>query len=197
MTAGNRRLGSLQNSLMDLSSPLDRQLVGTGGGGTPPPTHIRTTSRQGSGRTSGGGDGRTPTQSRHAPTNTELELLVDLAEMDGKVADPPHIAARATRWASLPAGESREGAALFGGAVGVPPPTHIRTASRQGSGRTSRGGDGRTPTRSRGASTNLGIRAGGKKPKGLLTLPTVQIQSRRARWHESVIWSPTCPGTSS
>ena len=39
--------------------------------------------------------------------------------------------------ASRPAGESREGAALFGGGVWVPPNPPLRSASRQGSGRMS------------------------------------------------------------
>ena len=93
-----------------------------GSGGTPQP-HIHSASRQGSEGTSGGGHGRTPTRSRGAPTNTEPELLVDLAEMGGETADPPRfqIGARATRKTSRPAGVSREGAALFGGGLGEPP----------------------------------------------------------------------------
>ena len=45
-----------------------------------------------------------------------------------------------------PAGESREGAALFGGGLGEPP-TPIRSAYRQGSGRTSEAGTGAPRTR--------------------------------------------------
>ena len=68
-------------------------------------------------------------------------------KMGGEAADPPHIAAQAMRRASRPAGESREGAALFGGGLGEPP-TPIRSASCKGSGRTSGGGDGSAPKRS-------------------------------------------------
>ena len=62
-----------------------------------PPTLVRSASRQGSRRTSGL---RTDAQPC-APTERDLELP------EGK--------------ASRPAGESREGAALFGGGLGVPP----------------------------------------------------------------------------
>ena len=52
---------------------------------------------------------------------------------------------------SHPAGESREGAALFGGGLGEPP-NPFRSASRQGSGRMSGEGTGAQPC----APTNLG-----------------------------------------
>ena len=41
--------------------------------------------------------------------------------MGSEAADPSDIAAQATRRACRPAGESREGAALFGGGLGEPP----------------------------------------------------------------------------
>ena len=56
--------------------------------------------------------------------------------MGGEPVEPPHIVAEAARRASWPAGESREGAALFGGGLGEPPNPYS-SASRQGSGRTS------------------------------------------------------------
>ena len=82
-----------------------------------PQTSIRSASRQGSGRARSG-DGRTPTRGRA----------------------PPRI-----RDGAGPAGESREGGALFGRGLGNPQ-TSICSASRQGS-RWARSGDGRTAVR--------------------------------------------------
>ena len=87
------------------------------------------------------GDGGTPTRSRGAPTNTGPQLHVDHAEMGDEAADPLHIAARATRRDSRPAGESREGAALFGGGLGVPPqPLSAPLPAREAGGPPDRGG---------------------------------------------------------
>ena len=71
-----------------------------------------------------------------------------------EAAEPLHIAARTRQRLPAPAGESREGAALFGGGLGVPPPTPVRSASRQGSGRTSVAGTGALRRRA-GASLRM------------------------------------------
>ena len=92
-----------------------------GGGLGNPPTSIRFASRQGSRRTSGVGTGASRRRVGAPLRMPEPELLIDQAEMDGEAADPLHIVAEATRRASRPAGESREGAALFGGGLGEPP----------------------------------------------------------------------------
>ena len=74
---------------------------------------------------------------------------------------------------SHPAGESREGAALFGGGLGDPP-NPFRSASRQGS--------GRTPTRSRGRTTR-GEWTPETGPFGRAGVTTSTLHSRiRAGW---------------
>ena len=70
-----------------------------------------------------------PSRRRGAPSGVPVATVLSFR----------HRSPRRGIWggASCPAGKSREGGALFGGGLGEPP-TSIRSASRQGSGRTSR-----------------------------------------------------------
>ena len=137
---------------------------------TTPQLPFRFASRQGSGRTSGAGTGAQPCAPterepsavpRESPERAQPSLVgawgtpptpfplcfppgkrPDIWGGDGRTAVRPY----GTGTGGGPAGESREGAALFGKGLGVPP-TPFRSASRQGSGRTSGAGDGRTAVR--------------------------------------------------
>ena len=140
---GGGGLGGLGAPPQPLSAPLPaRDADGPPvGNGRTPTTPLRPAGESREGAALFGGGLGEPPQPLSAPL--PAREVGGPPERDGRTPDLrlPARERRGTRTPTTPlrpAGESREGAALFGGGLGVPP-TLIRSVSRQGSGRTSGG----------------------------------------------------------